>query len=105
MLTDNLGKADRFQHHLVGCVIFGKRSKVPLGNPCEGEQVIYSLCKATRTASGFFDAIRNNALAGPTGFLLPCSQFCKVRTLTPTIYANSFCETLSFFRTFLISGG
>jgi hypothetical protein len=65
----------------------------------------YSACNASRTALGFLAAIRSNALAGPSGCLLPCSQFCRVRTLTPIISAKSLCETLSFSRTVLISGG
>lgn len=65
----------------------------------------YSACRTSRIACGFFDATRNNTLAGPSGFLLPCSQFRKVRTLTPIISANSCCETLSLALTVLISGG
>jgi len=42
--------------------------------PCAGLP-IYSACKASSTALGFLDAMRSNALAGPSGFLLPCSQF------------------------------
>ncbi len=61
--------------------------------------------KASRTALGFLAAIRNKALAGPSGFLLPCSQFCKVLTLTPIMIANSFWVTFSFPLTLLISGG
>lgn len=46
----------------------------------------------TRTfskTSGFDAAIWRSALAGPSGYLLPCSQFRKVPTLIPIIIANS----------------
>ena len=35
------------------------------------------------TAFGFFAATRKSASAGPSGVPPPCSQFCKVPTLTP----------------------
>jgi hypothetical protein len=44
---------------------------------------------ASTMALGFSAATISSARAGPSGLRRPCSQFCRVATLTPIIYANS----------------
>jgi hypothetical protein len=49
-----------------------------------------------KTASGYFAATFSKTLAGPSGFRLPCSQFCNVETLIPSNLANLLCDKPSF---------
>lgn len=56
-----------------------------------------------KNALGFCSAILSRDLAGPLGFLLPCSQSCKVLTLTPIKFAKAICESFNF--SLIVRGG
>ena len=58
--------------------------------PCSPRRTAAS--SAAETAVGFSAATFSKARAGPSGRRRPCSQFCKVETLTPIMRANSLCD-------------
>ena len=61
--------------------------------------------KDRATASGLSEAILSKTRAGPSGWRLPCSQFCRVETLMPIIRANSDWDFSSFLRINRTSAG
>ena len=52
---------------------------------------------AFNTNAGFSSATRNNTRAAPLGVRVPCSQWCKVRTLMPNSRANWLWDRPSFY--------
>src|SRR5437867_12470823 len=53
---------------------------------------------AFNTTPGFIAATDSNTGAAPLGVRVPCSQWCKVRTLIPSSSANFVCDSPSFCR-------
>lgn len=53
--------------------------------------------KSWKRSLGYFARSRKSAFAGPSGFLRPCSQFCRVLILIPIRSANCFWDNPKYF--------